>query len=833
MQAAQGGIEEIANRPPRVFMKTLHRISLFLIVFFFFTSFTVAQRRRGTAPKTQSTPTVQRPVPTFENVLATDTYRLYVEVRGVGQLLKTPAFNDLIEPLMKVASPPIAFKTLLEWLHSQTDSLTTSRLMVAAWSARPKVPNLILAIEFATPEEAQKFETRLKTFLPKILPTPALSSSSSEPKFIPERRATLVADAAPRREEGDKAPITDPEARETSNPQSKELLPSFVTKQAGALVFVSDRTFTFKNLRPSGSKLLTEHPDFRRVHDRFATESILVYFDSGAVEREEEERRRNYEKEHAKLSETVVAIPSAPENDQQEMQTPPDVQPEPLATPATVDPDVIAQAQLETSQQTSVQIDETSQRPPGPDIGTQLISRMANVLFSGKSNWPGAIGAALSFDPDSYALRLLLATEPGAKANPIPFMPQLISGPALTPEASALFPADTEFFVTVSLDYSQIYESMAKAFAEQAARAGMTVSGEEGFEFSPFAAFESKSGIKLKDDLIPLLGNEVALMLPLKTLDVGPDNVAAPSPAGSDGEFTSKGAAPPIPNPVVAIGIRDREGVRALIPKLIEALGFKGASLLAQTEKRGDTEVVSYADALSYAFIGNFLVISTNPKGIRSVVDAYLTHDTLASETQFRNFTRWQPRQVLGQFYLSPKLVESYHEFARSMDTSISTQLGDLLSRLSPTAEPLTYALSNEGLGPMHELRIPKNLALLMLASMFGVSSRPAAPTNEAMAQGTLRTVASAQATYRATSKDGSFGSKDQLVEAGLIPKHVFERSGYRIELSVSGSRFEASAVPLEYGKTGKLSFFVDESNVIRAGDHGGGPATVADKPFQ
>jgi len=39
--------------------------------------------------------------------------------------------------------------------------------------------------------------------------------------------------------------------------------------------------------------------------------------------------------------------------------------------------------------------------------------------------------------------------------------------------------------------------------------------------------------------------------------------------------------------------------------------------------------------------------------------------------------------------------------------------------------------------------------------------------------------------------------------------------------------------VPVEYGKTGKLSFFVDESKVLRGGDHGGGPATVADKPLQ
>ena len=39
--------------------------------------------------------------------------------------------------------------------------------------------------------------------------------------------------------------------------------------------------------------------------------------------------------------------------------------------------------------------------------------------------------------------------------------------------------------------------------------------------------------------------------------------------------------------------------------------------------------------------------------------------------------------------------------------------------------------------------------------------------------------------------------------------------------------------MPIEYGKTGKMSFFVDESGVLRGADNGGGAATVADKPMQ
>ena len=396
-----------------------------------------------------------------------------------------------------------------------------------------------------------------------------------------------------------------------------------------------------------------------------------------------------------------------------------------------------------------------------------------------------------------------------------------------------MFPANTEFFVSLSLDYPEIHDRMVKALAFQSQRMGMTPAAGEAPEESPFAAYERKSGIKFKEDLFPLLGNEVALMLPLQTLDVGPSKSTAvvvdPDEAGIQSD---KATVSPMPNPVIAIAVRDRDGVRTLLPKVIESFGFKGASLLAQTEKRGDTEIVSYAGAVSYAFVGNFVLLSTAPKEIRQVVDSYLNHDTLASDSHFRNFTRWQPRQVLGQFYMSPKLMESYRDFARSMDSSITDQLGDLLSRLSPTSEPLTYALSNEGLGPMHELRMPKNLALLMVASMFGATGQsPSAAANESFAQGRLRTIASAENTFRATNKDGSYGSIDQLVSAGLVSKELFEPSGYRIELNALGSRFEATAVPVEYGKTGKLSFFMDESNILRGGDHGGGPATIADKP--
>ncbi|MCM3902154.1 MAG: hypothetical protein ND866_10645, partial [Pyrinomonadaceae bacterium] len=159
--------------------------------------------------------------------------------------------------------------------------------------------------------------------------------------------------------------------------------------------------------------------------------------------------------------------------------------------------------------------------------------------------------------------------------------------------------------------------------------------------------------------------------------------------------------------------------------------------------------------------------------------------------------------------------------------------LRDFLSRLSPTVEPVTFAISNEGLGPLHELHIPKNLVLLMIAGIASEGNQPPLERNESMAQSTLRTLHSAEATYQATTGDGNYGTFDQLVEQTLVHKGLLQQNGYKIELTVARSKFEASAVPLEYGKTGRMSFFVDESAVLRGADHGGGAATVADKPVQ
>src|SRR6185436_5276794 len=124
-------------------------------------SSTVGQKRTSPARRA-APPAPVEPVVTFDTLLSDDTYKIYGEIRNVGQLVRSAGVNDLIEPFTKLSQPPQEFQTVLKWLQGNADSLATSRLMVAGWPNRPALPTVLLAVEFATPDEAKKFEASLK-----------------------------------------------------------------------------------------------------------------------------------------------------------------------------------------------------------------------------------------------------------------------------------------------------------------------------------------------------------------------------------------------------------------------------------------------------------------------------------------------------------------------------------------------------------------------------------------------------------------------------------------------------------------------------------------------
>ncbi len=101
------------------------------------------------------------------------------------------------------------------------------------------------------------------------------------------------------------------------------------------------------------------------------------------------------------------------------------------------------------------------------------------------------------------------------------------------------------------------------------------------------------------------------------------------------------------------------------------------------------------------------------------------------------------------------------------------------------------------------------------------------------MTIGAMYMIASAEERYKEGTGGGSYGTLEQLMAENLVPKDTVEKSGYRFEVTVSGDKFEVSAAPVEYGKTGKKSYFIDNTFVVRGADRSGASATASDPPIQ
>jgi hypothetical protein len=108
---------------------------------------------------------------------------------------------------------------------------------------------------------------------------------------------------------------------------------------------------------------------------------------------------------------------------------------------------------------------------------------------------------------------------------------------------------------------------------------------------------------------------------------------------------------------------------------------------------------------------------------------------------------------------------------------------------------------------------------------------------NEAGAISSLRTLFSAEATYQATAGNGEYGTIEELGKEKLIDYVLAEghRYGYRFRLRrekispESPASLEIVAVPQTYGRTGRRSFYLDETGVIRAADKNGAEASPTD----
>lgn len=95
--------------------------------------------------------------------------------------------------------------------------------------------------------------------------------------------------------------------------------------------------------------------------------------------------------------------------------------------------------------------------------------------------------------------------------------------------------------------------------------------------------------------------------------------------------------------------------------------------------------------------------------------------------------------------------------------------------------------------------------------------------------QDMMTRISLAQVVY-SQGHEGKFGNTAELIAAGLIPKDIegTESTGYRFQVmrSADSKSWYATAEPAQYGRSGRLSFYLDGAGV-KSGDAGGKPLIV------
>ena len=662
-------------------------------------------------------------------------------------------------------------------------------------------------------------------------------------------------------------------------------------RRVGSWLISSDEPFTLRRLAGSAGSL-ADNARFQNLRSRFANDSIFIYFDTDAARRGwlVEMQRQAERSEAAGASGQADAeagrepsdASAAGEEDEQAAEVEPRRGEEALVIAPNPAPPlgVVVGTERETKGAPASDAeraaageeaagrdgqDEAQGReapmidgepmqsapPTEAQVAGRHLSAMLGGLFGGIPRLPGAVAAGLSVEGGSFALRVAVENSPAGPSGLIPFLPNIVAGPPIAVETSAAAPASNGILFVTTLDWVRIFDSIvgtadnAATEAEDAPGSADEVGppaagpppsarGAEGDKpptaEARLALIEKVLGFSLRRDLLPSLGHEVAVSMPFDifTRRAGAGRLRAEEGAGGkEGEEDAEDA--PEPGFVAIVTLNDPDRVRPLVPKLALLLGFAGAAQAA--EKRAGYEINTLG-SFAYSILGRFLVVSDEPSHVRHAVDAYARGETLAQTDAYRDSTAWQPAQRLAHAYVSPEMMASLiRESKRMAEGSEDPLVISTLPQLDLEPEPITFAAAGDGDVLIHELRLPFSLGRAYAATAVIASREGSNISAETMASAALDSIYYAQLSYKARQDRGRYGTLEELIAEGLVEKSFVRRDDYRIELTAIGDRFEVTATPVNYGKTGRRSFYVDQSGVVRGANHKGRPATAADPP--
>lgn len=765
---------------------------------------------------------------TLEELVGADTYGAYAELRHIGTLAQASELKTAVAGMKlmgETETKPVI--DLIGFITENYEPLAETRAVMLFMAARPRVPEALLALEFPTAQDAAAFEPKYRQFAEAQLKA---YMSVKGPKDSVEHHP--------------------PQSARGRKPEAKAAAPDYTIRRVGRLIISSEGALSLKRLRgEETAPALADSARFQSARTRFASDSLFVYVDTGVTiqgftrlsQTEGTQDGATPEPVTIKRGTTRTEV-SVVAPEPVELQTAREVPPTPEPTPEELSTSAEDGGEGDGEGASAAASTIEVVKPSEEQIAVAGMGNVMRSLWGGMPRIPGAFALGVRLDGGALALRLAVENSPDGRINVLPFFPNFIAGPPVTAEAAEVAPADADIFFTTSLDWEQLYTSTLGT-ASLGPLASYSVAGvvmgetrgptaEDTDVAKPptpdeaVAAIEKLFGFKFKEDLIPSLGNEVAFSMPLDANDLGLMPGRRRSRKKEEEKESEAG-------PVVIVTLKDAEKVEKILPRVLVALGVVPfGDRAAQTERREGFDIHS-SGGLSYTFINRFLIMGEDAKAVRHVVDSYASRRTLAATDSYRDSTGWQAPQKLVQAFISDALMRStVEETKRRSGASTDPLVRTLLAQLeAPPPEAASFETTNEGDAVVHEMRVPVSmLQTYTLALMVGVRDAPVL-TGETMASYTLYEIQNAEETFKDEKKKERFGTLEELVAEKILDKGFAENMGYRIEVNASGEKFGVTATPKEYGKSGRLSFFLDETGTMRAADHKGKPADASDPP--
>lgn len=871
------------------FPHRLRRASALLFTSTIIAAIVFAQQPKVSAPATQTNANNVASASNAENValddlFGADAYAIYGEMRGVGQYVSSEEFKQTLAPLRMSNDVPAEVTDLIDFFASRAEAFASARVAFGAMPVAEGLPTYVAAVELPSAEDAQKLEPQLREFIAgyyaahlqttdEATRAGAGFDDGSQPRTTNTPRRARARQSPSAQTQASQSRSSQPSGAriERAGERAATASPApYVIRRAGAVVAFADKQFTFRRLRGAPqSPALANEPGFAAARARLATDTLFLYFNTTRMgrytKRQMEDSERRYKEMEAEAAKergansnsnanvAVLASPrSANMNGNVAVLTARPDDPAEKLSPEDEAEMRAAEAEMEEQKRQAEELEQKRKAEPGYEQEQrqrEFEDQLGRAVFGGalygesvaQSGWPESIGVGLSLTGDEIVARALFYSDSDTTpARPIPFIPVLLSGPPVTNEAASVVPKGADIYLSASLDLPQMYDYVASVFKIFDAASSATGSTDKlGLFDSQINAFEQQSKFRIKEDLLNSLGNEIAVVLPGEYMGVRRTaKPAKPKPPTSSGDAqTTDDAAPPTGTsaPIILISLKDKKQVEDLLPRALEGVGLKGLDSSQLFVKRGDADVLAFGGG-SAAFIGNFLVVSFDPRALDWIIDSYNRGETLANSDEFRRASAWQERQLLGQVFVSNSVLkDSFGDAREHTDDIEDPNLRNYLASLDPNPGAITYSLNRDGASLFHELHVPKNLLALISASSIVARQTSTMRSNEGQASYRLSEIADAESSYKeknnryATLAELEAGTKRERADGR--ERSLFKTEGYEIKLTVSGDKFEATATPTGYPKQGRRSFYIDQTGVLRGGDTGGKPATVESDP--